>query len=578
MKAMRIIIGRLIVGCVLACCLTLSTVQTYAIEHLAVSVQSTNAVLSWPSATNETYIVQFTTNLNLSYPWLTVTDFFPAASSGVVTYFTNFNSVVYPPFVAGNTNGGDINPNDTNSATSGTNTFSSTTGFYRVVRDGAYIVGLTNGTLWSGTVTLPVELGNASGSVSTLSLTENETPVGNSIQTAPAISPLALVVDTTQMSNGVHQVSASARWDDTNGNLWEADSPPVSVTVSNEISYPNWMPFFGELDNSLLIRATSAHTNTDWYIDVYDSTYSYIGTFGGHTDDGDIEVGWDLIGPYGEPHTNDNFFVFYITTDYADPVMPPIYKVTDPWTTTGGWVVAEQHAWDGAIDHDILYDELIGFAGEAQSNGGVSPPIVNGDDGNQYPFGINFQNASENSDWATFRQALYNPASRNLVYFGHGGPNGIGYNPSNTNQFIPATEIASVLHTIPPGQTNRHAFRFVFLDGCSTGQGTLPESFGIIHRNVTDLNDYTYASLRPSAFVGWSANKWITILFGTYINYDHVNFISHIQTEMLLYGNGIQTAVSNAAENYSDVTWAFTWLNQMEVFGYYDLHFSQYNN
>jgi hypothetical protein len=548
--------------------------SSFAIEQLTVSVQSTNAVLSWPSATSETYLVQFKTNLNLSYPWLTLTDFFPAASSGVVTHFTNFNSVIYPPLIAGSTNGGDINPNDTNSATGGTNTFSSTTGFYRVVRDGAHIMGITNGTVLSGVVTLPVELGNASGSVSTLSLTENETPVGNSIQTAPAIAPLALVVDTTQMSNGVHQVSASARWDDTNGGLWEADSPPVSVTVSNEISYPNWMPSFGELGNSLLIRATSAHPSTDWYIDVYDSTYSYIGTFGGHTDDGDIEVEWDLIGPYGEPHTNDSFFIFEISTDYVDPVMPPIYKVTDPWSGSGAWAIAVQHAWDGTYDHDLLYQEFSsGFAAAAASEFTVLPSL----DGDGNPLALNFQTSSENSDWATFRQALYDPRTRNVVYFGHGGPNGIGYNTSNTNQFIPAAEIARVLHTIPAGQTNRHAFRFVFLDGCSTGQGTLPESFGILHRKVSDLNDYSYASLRPAAFVGWSANKWITFLNGYYLNYSHVNFIGWIQYDMLANCDGIQAAIDYASSQ-PDVTWAFVWLNQMQVFGYYDLHFGQYNN
>jgi hypothetical protein len=223
--------------------------------------------------------------------------------------------VPYPAFVYGGTNGGgSIDPNGTNDSAGGTNSFPSTTGFYRVVRDGAHLYGLTNGTTLSGIVSIPVELANGSGTVSTMSLTEDDSPVGNSIQTAPLNSPLGLVVDTTQMSNGVHQVSASARWDDTNGGLWEADSPPVSVTVSNEISYPNWMPEFGELGNSLLIRATSAHTNVDWYIDVYDSQYSYIGTFGGHTDDGDISVVWDLVGPDGVAHTNDSSFFFCLVS------------------------------------------------------------------------------------------------------------------------------------------------------------------------------------------------------------------------------------------------------------------------
>jgi hypothetical protein len=555
-----------------------SAIHIYAIEGLKISVQSTNAVLTWPSLDDgsETYIVQYRSNLNASASWLTLTDNLSAASSTNITSFVNSNSVTYPPLVFGGTNGGgSIDPNGTNNGSGGTNGFQSTFGFYRVVRDGAHLFGLTNGTTLSGVVSLPVELANGSGSVSTMNLTENDSPVGNSIQTAPLISPLALIVDTTQMSNGVHQISASARWDDTNGGLWEADSPPVSVTVSNEISYPNWMPSFGELGNSLLIRATSAHTNVNWTIDVYDSNYSYIGTFGGTTPDGDITVAWNLVGPDGVLHTNSSFFIFYVTTPYSDPPTPPTFKVTDPWSGSGAWVIATQDAFNGAIDHDLLYQELNGFVGGAQGVGWTVSPSP---DGSGNPFGINFQNSSENSDWATFRQALYNPASRNVVYFGHGGANGIGYNTSNTNQFIPAAEIANVLHTIPAGQANRHAFRFVFLDGCSTGKGTLPESFGIIHRYNVDLNDYTSASMRPSAFVGWTASKWITVISGSYINYDHVNFISHIQTEMLLYGNGIQTAVNNAAQNYSDVTWAFLWVNQMSVYGFADLHFGQYNN
>jgi hypothetical protein len=568
MKAMRKIIGRLIVGCVLACCLSVSTLKTYAVDGLQVSVQSSNAILHWKSTNTETYIVQFKTNLNLSYPWMTLTDFFSAASSSVVTYFTNFNSVTYPPpSNVGTNSGGSIDPNGTNYV-SGTNNFYSTTGFYRVVRDGAYIVGLTNGTIWSGTVTLPVELGNASGSVSTLSLTENGTPVGNSVQTAPAIVPSKLVVDTTQMSNGVHQVSASARWDDTNGNLWEADSPPVTVTVSNEISYPNWMPSFGELGNSLLIRATSAHTNVDWYIDVYDSHYSYIGTFGGHTPDGDIQVSWNLVGPDGVAHTNDNFFIFEISTPYIDPVTPPTYKVTDPWSGPGAWVIVAQHAFDNFVGSDDLYDELDGFVSGARSSFTVLP----NPDSNGHAFGISFQDASENSDWATFRQALYNPASRNLIYFGHGGPTGIGHNTSNTNQFIPAAEIANVLHT-NPGQTNRHAFRLVFLDGCSTAKGTLPESFGIIHREGVPDIDYYNASLRPSAFVGWSVDKYIGVL-NNGINYGHIYFIQNIEY-WLANGRTIADSISLGSTGPFSVFGVGT--SSFIIFGYGDLSFGAFN-
>jgi len=82
---MRIIVGRLIVGCVLACCLSLLTLQTFAIEGLQVSVQSSNAVLSWPSLTNETYIAQYRSNL-MATAWLTLTDDYPASLTSNLTF------------------------------------------------------------------------------------------------------------------------------------------------------------------------------------------------------------------------------------------------------------------------------------------------------------------------------------------------------------------------------------------------------------------------------------------------------------------------------------------------------------
>ena len=409
-----------------------------------------------------------------------------------------------------------------------------------------------------------------------MSLTENDSPVGNSTQTAPLVSPGALIVDTTQMANGVHQISASARWDDTNGGLWEADSPPISVTVSNEISFENWMPSFGETGNTFLFRATSAHPDTDWVVYVYGNN-AYLGYFSGHTYDGDISFYYDYSGTF---LTNISVFSFEIATEYVDPPTPPTYKVTDPWSGSGAWVAVEQHAWDGALDHNLLYVELSGFIGTAQNVGWTVMPPPQGKDeyDNWFAYGLAFgsDNPQGDTDWQTFRNALYDSRSRNLVYFGHGGPNGIGYNPWNTNRFITSTEIANRLHTIPAGQTNRHAFRFVFLDGCQTAKGNLPEAFGILHRENVDLNDYIAASMRPSAFAGWHAEKWIDFLFGNYINYDHVTFITAVQTEMLL-GNGIHDAIHNAATHWN-VVWSFNWINQMGVYGFWDLHFGQYNN
>jgi len=526
-----------------------------------VSVQSTNVLLSWPSTNLETYLVQYCFNLNAGSPWLTLTDNLSAAS-GPDTTFSH-------------------SPGSTNR-----------TGFYRVVRDGAHLWGITNGVTLSGVVTIPVEVANGCGDLVNLGLTENDISVnGVTSQDSPIPLPLQLTVDTTQMSNGVHQISASAAWQDTNGGIWEADSPPVTVNVYNEISFPNWMPRFGELGNTLMIAVQSAHTDADWWVDIYDSQYVYIGTFSGHTTDGNIEGWWDMTGPYGEFHDDDTFYLM-ITTEWtsssalqggaspnasstAHSGTPRLWKATDPWPAPGGWVTVAQHAFDDIADHDLVYSEFGGFVGAAQGAGWqVRPPPYTDDNGNLAPYAINFHNDSEVSDWATFRSALYDPLSRNLIYFGHAGPNGLGYNQANTNVSISAKEIGRVLHTIPDNQTNRHAFRFVFLEGCSSSKGTLPEAFGIIHKPIDDMSYYTGASIRPSAFVGWDADKNIGIPGGLF--YSHVNFIVHIQYDMIANGDGIEPAIAWAA-GQPDVSW-WLWTSELQVFGFTDLHFGQYNN
>jgi hypothetical protein len=459
-------------------------------------------------------------------------------------------------------------------------------GFYQVVRNGAHLVGITNGMTLSGVVAIPVEVGNADGNLVNLTLSEDDSPVsGAAIQTPPFPFPLQLVVDTMQMSNGVHQISASARWDspgsstNENDDSYEADSPPVTVNVYNEISFPNWMPSFGELDNSLLIEVQSAHTNADWYIDVYDSQYQYIGTFQGHTYDGSIEVAWDLIGPYDDTHYADSFFAFVVSTVFEDPTTasaaPPLsYRVTDPWSAPGQWVMAVQHAWDNVLLSDQLYAELDGFVRLAQQSGySVSPPP----DADGHAFTLHYdptgQSSQPTTDWAGFRAALYNSSSRNLVYTGHGGPNGLGHNAANTNRFVSATEIAKVLHTVPPGQTNRHAYRMVIADGCATGKGALVSAFGMVPKEDVPFNYYYYASLRPSAFMGWSSDQYIS--FAGAGNPDHIHFIQWIEYWMEL-GYGIKDA-RNRAGGMADVNPGYVKKGQFKVYGYADLNFWAYN-
>ena len=459
---------------------------------------------------------------------------------------------------------------------------SNSTGFYRVVRNGPHLVGITNGIVLTGVVAIQAEVGNYAGDLVSLSVAEEGSPVGNSLHSAPFESPTPVLrLDTTKMTNGVHQIMASARWEsagdeqtESGATSYEADSPVVEVNIQNEISFPAWMPNFGELNDLLLIKVMSAHADADWFIDVYDSQYQYIGTFGDHTTDGNIEAVWDLIGPQGEPHTNDSFFIFVATTVYGSPpatasaVTPQTFRLRDPWAGKGAFVIAAHHAFDNVSDHETLYEEVDGFVGLAQAGSfDVLPAPTDG-----HAFGIHFGSAQATTDWGTLRTALYNPLSRNLIYFGHGAPSGLGTDPAKTNRFISDVELGSVLGTMP-ATTNRHNFRFVIVDGCDTAKGKLPEAFGMLHREKVPFQDYDNAGMRPSAFGGWSADKWVGVLNGSVLNYQHVYFIQHI-VQFLGFGDGIKDAVKHAG-GQPDVSLINS--DEFKVYGYWDLTFGAYN-
>lgn len=461
------------------------------------------------------------------------------------------------------------------------------TGFYRVVRNGAHLWAITNTTTVSGVVTIPVEVGNDSGDPGILlnvSLVENGVPVSDgSIVMSPIKAPLQVTMDTMQMTNGAHDIFARATWQITTGTnevdsySVEADSPPVTINVYNEISFPNWMSSFGQLGNSVVIAAQSAHLDTDWTADVYGGNAGYIGTFSGHTFDGSIYGVWDLTGPPPNfiTYTNEPWFQFKVSTPYIDPPSPKTYKQTDPWSHSGDWVMAAHHAWDSFLGHEDLYDELDGYVLLAQGTGRTVRPSPSS--GHAFTLHVDDLSAPQPTlDWAALRQALYHPFSRNFVYMGHGNPEGFGINRDHTNRYIPATEIASMLHTIPPGQTNRHGFRMVILDGCSTANGTLPESFGIPHKEGMTDQDFLFASMRPCAFVGWSASKYIGILNGG-MNYDHIRFIGHIPEGMTLNGLGIKDAIE-CARTRTEVNDAYVFGREFKVFGDKELNFNSYNS
>lgn len=458
----------------------------------------------------------------------------------------------------------------------------SETGFYRVVRNGVHIVGITNGMTLSGTVTFPVEVGTESGNVVAMSLREEGSVIGDSAVMAPLGIPLHLTLDTTKMRNGTHQISAFASWnsggDEGSGVGIDEESKTYAIIVANEIAFPNWIDHFGELSDSLLITAESAHLDADWYVHIYGSEAGYIGTFGDHTTDGQIYTWWDLVGPPPNytVYNTERYFDFEITTVWSgarglSSAITRTYRQTDNWTSKGMWVVANQQAWEDTVAHEALDIASDGFAGMAEDFGLTVRPQRPYHESFRIGYGADVPESTRNSQWVAMRNALYHQESRNLFYFGHGDPTGIG-GSQNTNRFITAVEIASMLHTIPAGQTNRHSYRFVMLYGCETASGTLPEAFGIIHRENVPGIDYVNAALTPGAFIGWNKKQSASVISSTLL--DNARFLQHFQYEWLT-GHGVSEALDRAKNNYGDV--GFINRSRLKVFGNWNLRPLDYN-
>lgn len=145
------------------------------------------------------------------------------------------------------------------------------TGFYRVVRTGMHLFGVTNGTVLSGKVTLPVEIGFDDG----IEFDGFFVMVGDTNQTLPANGlefqgvtnglPRFVLWDTRQVTNGTYQIFLGSQWGETQ--IYE--SPPVTVIVSNVIWFPDSWNVAGRYIN---VEAQSVHTNGTYEVEIFDDT------------------------------------------------------------------------------------------------------------------------------------------------------------------------------------------------------------------------------------------------------------------------------------------------------------------
>src|SRR5512133_927290 len=70
-----------------------ATSNGLASENLKIAVECPDVILSWESADDETYIVQYRPTLSTNTPWETLTNSLPAATGTNVTFFVHSNQM-----------------------------------------------------------------------------------------------------------------------------------------------------------------------------------------------------------------------------------------------------------------------------------------------------------------------------------------------------------------------------------------------------------------------------------------------------------------------------------------------------
>ncbi len=436
------------------------------------------------------------------------------------------------------------------------------TGFYWVVRDGVHIVGLTNLTngFKSGTISILFEAGNETGGLLDASLLVDGVRYrGATPLIAPGING-RMTVDTTFLENGDHSVQLKVSWSNPNildveNFVLERFSDSFTLSVSNEVYFPDWQDELAELGNSSFFAKT-VHSNAAWKIDIYDVNTNYVQTLTGTAVDEVIEASWNMIDGQNNARTNgavDTDFYAVITIPYAE-IMPlstqpkptPPKKAMNPYPEHGSWAIVYQDIFQGFVRSNMLYDAIYQFGSLGAQFGGASTIFPsNPTNGQTFPLRYPFTNnpvsfLTFDRDDKALLTLLTNASRRNFYYFGHGTPNGIA-------GFLTSETIGYALR--------RHYYRFVFLDGCETATGALPAAFGINFNSPKPLSYFQAHGIRPRAYMGNNIK----------VKYAHAGEFIHPDTGLVAYGN-VPEAVAYFRTNFQ-FYWYFN----------YDLVSSVYN-
>jgi len=381
----------------------------------------------------------------------------------------------------------------------------------------------------SGIATIPLNINPSADTNASIVLTVN----GNSADTVVFQTNGNWYArwDTTSTANGVYQLGFEISPSD------NADNQVVGTgfaEVQNAVCFPDNLSLCG---GSLYVHAQTVDTNGTWTMTVYDDQGNLFTNLSGTV---------DANGFCDYPDTTQEGAVISLLDENGNQLPSNYYDVTvttSPAATAsasrvhanaagggassgfrryyneklhGGerrnWVIAYMPIYDNVDSTDDpkgKLSEMMEGAAELihESQYGINNDAVinqqNTTWGYPYTFTLN-----AHRDWSRLMNLLQFSEARNFVYFGHGWSDLIGV---HGGEHLDKSELQFILKNIPnPLKDNAtnpaslHPYRFVFLDGCNTAKGGLPEIFGIPSKQVSGNDWDNKYHLFQRAFLGWS--------------------------------------------------------------------------
>ena len=325
--------------------------------------------------------------------------------------------------------------------------------------------------------------------------------------------------DTTGLANGMYQLAFEL---DPNHDGRTTVASSKMVTVQNGLCFPD---NFSVCGGSLYVHAQTIHVNGTWTIEVYGDKGEPFTSLSGPV---------DASGYCDYPDTSGEGIVISLLDEQGNDLPSNFYDVTITTYPAGAqqqsgggaesrtrryykeknrgqyhnWVVAYMPIFGdptyGNPEAQYLAEMMAAAANTVYWSpyGRQNDEVVNQ---RNYTVGYPLEYLLEDQqDWSGLRQLLHFSEARNFVYFGHGAANLLGTGSTK----ITDEDLRDVIlrDTTDPTSVHEHPYRFVFLDGCNTAKGQLPEIFGLpAKKKISEEKFNTKYKMFPRAFLGWSS-------------------------------------------------------------------------